>query len=152
MGSLQESALRSILKRPRLDNLVKANTLSRQAEPYPVYELLDDLKAGIWNELTTSAPIDVYRRQLQQVYLERLDAIINSKQITPTGDLAVLASLFASQGDPDGVDVTASVRHHLKALQSDVRRAGKTATDRLTRIHLEDMDRRITKSLKPDEK
>ncbi|MBM3442141.1 MAG: zinc-dependent metalloprotease [Bacteroidetes bacterium] len=152
VGSLQESALRSILKRPRLDNLVKANTLSRQAEPYPVYELLDDLKAGIWNELTTSAPIDVYRRQLQQVYLERLDAIINSKQITPTGDLAVLASLLASQGDPDGVDVTASVRHHLKALQSDVRRAGKTATDRLTRIHLEDMDRRITKSLKPDEK
>jgi len=152
VGSLQESALRSILRRPRLDNLVKANTLSRQTEPYPVYELLDDLKAGIWNELTTAAPIDVYRRQLQQVYLERLDAIINPKQVTPTGDLLALVSILGSQGDPDGVDVTASVRHHLKALQSDVRRAGKTTTDRLTRIHLEEMDRRIRKALDPDGK
>lgn len=152
IGSLQESALRSILRRPRLDNMVKSATLSRQVEPYPLFELLDDLKSGIWGELQASAPVDIYRRQLQQAYLERLDAIINPKTVTPTGDLAALVSLLGSMGDPDGVDVTASVRHHMRTLQAEVRRASKATADRMTRIHLEDMDRRIEKSLEPEGK
>lgn len=150
VGSLQESALRSILRRPRLDNMVKASTMAKGVESYPVIELFDDLKAGIFIEIRTGAAIDVYRRQLQQAYVERMDALVNPKAITPTGDLAALVSLIATQGDPDGVDVTAAARYHLKGLQSDVRKAGGMTVDRITRIHLEDLDRRISKALNPE--
>jgi hypothetical protein len=150
LGSLQESALRSILRRPRLDNMVKAATIGSQNEAYPVIELLDDLKSGIWTELGTSGKIDVYRRQLQHAYIERMDAILNPKSSTPTGDLAAIISLISSMSDPDGVDITGSVRNHLKSLKADVSRTSKTSTDRITRIHLEDMDRRIDKALNPN--
>jgi hypothetical protein len=130
--------------------MVKASTMAKGVESYPVIELFDDLKAGIFIEIRTGAAIDVYRRQLQQAYVERMDALVNPKAITPTGDLAALVSLIATQGDPDGVDVTAAARYHLKGLQSDVRKAGGMTADRITRIHLEDLDRRISKALNPE--
>lgn len=152
VGGIQEAALRSILRRSRLDKMVKAATISGQKDAYPVLELFDDLKSGIWNELSASGKIDVYRRQLQHMYVERMDALLNTKAITPTGDLTILTMLFGDQSDPDGVDITASVRHHLKTLQTEVRKASKTTSDSMTRIHLDDMDRRIKRSLEMNEK
>jgi len=152
VGGIQENALRSILSRRRLDNMVKASTLAKGSESYPVIELLDDLKAGIFSETATGSPIDVYRRQLQQNYIDRMDALINPKTTPIPGDLGALAGLLATMGDPDGVDVTSSARHHLKTLQADSRKAMGKTTDRMTRIHLEDLDRRISKALEPGAK
>jgi len=39
---------------------------------YTVTEMLHDLQSGIFSELATGKPIDVYRRNLQKAYVNKI--------------------------------------------------------------------------------
>jgi hypothetical protein len=145
--SIQEPVLDNILRRGKLDRIVQNGVFADNNDFYSLKELLDDLKNGIWSELYKREPIDIYRRQLQQIHLTKLNNILNPTQAkAPTSIMEVFDAAFTPT-HPDYVDVTSTVRAHVKSLKTDISKAIRGTNDKMTKIHLLEMQRRTTQIL-----
>ncbi|MBW3552663.1 MAG: zinc-dependent metalloprotease [Gemmatimonadetes bacterium] len=142
--NLQTGVLDRLLDPRRLERLVEAE-VKLGSNAYTLGEMLDDLRAEIWSELTAGRAIDPFRRNLQRGYLERMNWLM-------TEEPGELPSFF--RGSMNDVDVAMSdirpfVRGQLNALQAQIRRAVPRAPDRATRLHLEDALVRVDRILNP---
>ena len=79
----QSSVMNSLLQPDRLTRLVEQTAVDGVGV-YTVSQFLADLRRGIWSELTTPAkPIDQFRRNVQRIYLDALDARLNNSGPPP---------------------------------------------------------------------
>ncbi|CAN5755625.1 hypothetical protein BH24ACI5_BH24ACI5_22370 [soil metagenome] len=126
----QTRVLNSLLSSPRINRLVEQETIDGAAAYAPL-DFLTDVRRGIFREIhgTTAAPIDAYRRNLQRAYVETLSNRVNGAQ---------------AQSD----DVRAFFRGELKALDGELS-SMRSATDRATRLHVEDLRQQIARALDP---
>lgn len=145
--SAQGSILTSVLRDDRLLRLSEHAHGARPGTAYTPAELLGDLRAGIFSELAENREIDVYRRTLQRMYVEALDAKINPP---PPASEATQPARRATSGPPqldaELSDIHAVVRAELVALGDDVRHAADRASG-LKKAHLEDLLHRIETAL-----
>ena len=125
----QQRVLNSLLTAPRVARLVEEETIDGKSA-YAAVEFLRDVRTGIWRELASPQPvkIDAYRRNLQRAYVQTLSDRVSSK--TPATD-----------------DSRALFRGELRALEAEVKTAIPRTTDRLTRLHLEDVRDQVSKAL-----
>ena len=123
--------LNSLLSSARIARLVEQEAIDGAAAYRPL-DFLADVRKGIWSEAygTTPVKIDAYRRNLQRAYVETLADRINGRQAAVD-------------------DARAFFRGELKTLDTDLRRGGPRATDRATRLHLEDVRMQIARALDP---
>ena len=80
--------------------------------------MLTDAESGIWSELATKKPIDMYRRNLQKAYVE---ALINL--LTPSTGMITISfgpSSAIGGGSIKSTDVVSIARAHLTALRSKI--------------------------------
>ncbi len=138
----QVGVLNSLLDPMRLGRMVEAEAIDGGGYPLPAY--MDDLRADVWAELDDRRPaIDVYRRNLQRGYVERLAALM-------TEDERDLPSSVAYLGvDVSQSDVRAAARSALRAVQRDARQSLGRVQDEATRDHLEDVVARVDETLDP---
>ena len=126
----QRGILNNVLGNARIARLVEQETLDG-ASAYGAVEFLADVRLGIWSELEARrVTIDAYRRNLQRSYLEILGEKLNGA--APASD-----------------DTRAFVRGELDTLRDEINNALKKASDRPTRLHLEDALDQIAKTLDP---
>jgi len=127
----QQRVLNSLLSTPRVSRLVEQKTLDGAAAYAPT-DFLADVRKGIWSETYGQGPVKInaYRRNLQRTYVETLSERVNGRQAV-------------------GDDVRAFFRGELKALDADLRAAATRATDRETRLHLDDVRTQIARALDP---
>ena len=139
VGEIQVKILGGLLDPVRMDRIIEEEaTLSPKA--YTVTEMLHDLQSGIFSELATGKPIDVYRRNLQKAYVNKI------------------VSLIGTPGKP-GLDIGDDELSIIKAHAKELAAAIKVAAVRypaavrepasVTRDHLEDLYERLEFSLKP---
>jgi hypothetical protein len=146
IGNIQDNILNRILSPRTLGKMTEAEAeLGNNA--YQLTELFSDLKKGIWTELATKKPIDIYRRSLQKSYVNILSGLLNppansSLTIAPGVTISV-----SSSGDKS--DVKSVVRAHLAALKTEINAAAAGSTDAMTRYHLQDLSKRIDNALNP---
>jgi len=130
INAAQERVLNSLLNNTRFDRLVEQEALDGVASYKPA-DFLFDVRKGIWSELDAGpVRIDVYRRNLQNSYLDLLSAKLNGRP--PVTD-----------------DYRALIRAELRDLNSAITTAQARATDRQTRAHLADAKDQIAKALDP---
>lgn len=139
----QEAALGRLLGVSTLTKLLNAETM--YSNTYTVTEYMNDMKKGIFSELYSRKPIDIYRRNLQKAYVNSLGNLLKEPQL-PAGFPAAFASLMPN---PQKSDVSSVGRAHLVALRNDVRAAAAGAADNMSRYHLQDLAERITNLLEP---
>ncbi|HMI62168.1 MAG TPA: zinc-dependent metalloprotease [Puia sp.] len=109
-------------------------------DPYTLPEYLKDVEQGIWSELDTHAAIDVYRRNLQKIYIDKLIGVIKPpEQMRTAGG--------SSTSPADDSDISSYVKIDLAALKSRIKAALPGMQDQMTRYHLMDLESRITKAL-----
>jgi hypothetical protein len=108
-----------------------AEVASRSPNPaYLPTDLLGDLRSGLWSELDAAAvEINLYRRNLQRAHVEILGTHAN--RTDAASDLPALA------------------RGELKSLLAAIKTAAGKTKDRLTLLHLQDMEARIDRLLDP---
>jgi hypothetical protein len=129
LRTAQNSLMNSLLQNARLDRLAEQAALDPTA--YSPLQLLTDLRGGIWRDLATpAAPIDLYRRNVQRVYLDTIDNRLNGA---------------AAPSD----EVRALLRGELRAVDQQVALALPGVTDVATRRHLQDVRESISASLDP---
>ena len=141
----QVGAVNTLLDPQRLARMMEAEVMEGD-NTYTSAEMLTDLRQGIWSELSSGQAIGPLRRNLQRGYLERLEFLM-------TQEAPSVPSFFASFGftnvDVSQSDIRAFVRGELQILKRDTGNAARRTRDRMTRLHLQDVQARIDAILEP---
>lgn len=140
-----------------LNRIISTNTISKllsmeaelKNEAYKASEMLDELKRGIWTELISKKTIDIYRRNLQKTYVERMGQIINPVSTSPMGGILFRIGAPAAMADTRKSDIISVLKGNLRSLQSEIKSALTTTGDKMTRYHLQDVNDRIAAILDP---
>ena len=138
--SIQDGTLSSLLAGDRLVRLLE--TSSQNKANYSVDELMSDLRRGIFSELRTKAPIDIYRRNLQKLFVSKLIETMSSDK----NNVAFFSGRRIVLAD---TDIPSIARGQLNELKNQLKAAAVVSTDRLTKFHLNDLVARIENAMKP---
>ncbi len=145
--SWQTSLLNNVADPGMLGRLIEWDARS-DGDTYTPFELMDDLRNNIWSELDSNSPqIDVFRRNLQRGYIERMEYLMTQEPSIPPQ----FAQFFNINVDVSQSDIRPIVREQLNTLQENIGDAIARTDDRPTRAHLSDAEQRIEKVLNPDE-
>ena len=131
MNVAQERILNSLLSNARFDRLVEQEAIDGKAA-YRAADFMADVRRGIWSELEGAGPIriDVYRRNLQNSYIDLLSMKLNGRPAATD-------------------DYRALIKMELRDLSANIGAAMARATDRVTRAHLADARDQMAKALDP---
>ncbi|GGA99241.1 glutaminyl-tRNA synthetase [Puia dinghuensis] len=146
ISPIQTAVLSSLLSANRLNNLLLETNRYGATHVYTVEELLDDVRKGIWGELSKHQPTDAWRRDLQKTYVESLISVLNSSG----GSSSSLSGLVIYFGPgTKNTDLPSIARAELTTMRTRILAAIPMTTDKLTRYHLEDLAQRIRRALDP---
>ncbi|MGH7651052.1 MAG: zinc-dependent metalloprotease [Gemmatimonadaceae bacterium] len=144
----QSRVLASVLNDERLNRLLENEALAvNKSDSYPLGSMLDDLRRGVWTELSQSrVSIDPYRRTLQNEYLGQID-----RKLNPPPPSTTPAPRFPGFTPPAPLlgDARDELRGELVSLRDDIRRAIPRSADRETQLHLEGANHEIGEILEP---
>jgi hypothetical protein len=135
--SLQARHLNSLLSPDRLARLMENEVNDVR---YNALDLVSQLQRGIWSEVYKGAEIDIYRRNLQKAYLDRMNYLLNEK---PT------VSRFGTPVNISQSDIRSIVRGELVKLQQQLKSTQNRYKDELSRYHVQDALVRIDTILNP---
>jgi len=149
VARLQNTTLSRLLSTNTLGKLVAAEATDGQTA-YKISDLFQDLNGSIFTELKSNSGIDVYRRNLQKAYVDKLIAIVkpapapaSTGQVMTMGRGGAMSSgLSASQSD-----VLSVVKGQLRELQGVIKSASNSQSDTLSKYHLADLSDRIAAAL-----
>jgi hypothetical protein len=141
MKSLQGGTLNSLMAGDRLIRLIETSSLSKKN--YSVDELMSDLRRGIFSELNSNAAIDIYRRNLQKIYVNNLiDALDNEGKKTGSG-------LNRRPVKYSETDIPSISRGQLNQLKNQLKAGAVKNADRMSKFHLQDLVAKINLALDP---
>jgi hypothetical protein len=145
IGGIQDNILGRLFSGRTFSKLLEAEaTLGNNA--YQITELFNDLKKGIWSELAARRPIDIYRRNLQKTYVNLLTGFLKPPATSSTtiGGITITTSNTGEKSDAKSV-----IMGHLTSLKGEITAAAAGTADLMTKYHLQDVLKRIDKSLNP---
>lgn len=145
---LQSRTLSSLLAGDRVVRLMESNAAS--SSNYGLLDLMDDLNKGIFSEIKSRSTIDIYRRNLQKVYVGELISFLKSgKTSVRSVPVGVTYGFSTRTVDLNETDLPSVARGELTALKAEIGSAASRASDKLTRYHLKDLYQRIDMALDP---
>jgi len=128
MLRLQTRHLNSILNPRTLERMIDVQVL--HPETYDVLSMMRDLRMGIFTEANYTRNVDVFRRNLQKAYIQRLGSLLNSKS-------------------PKHGDINSIIRGELGSLNFQITIAKGRNINRMTKYHYRDCLAEIDKILNP---
>ena len=147
INGAQERVLISLFDDGRLNRLIEQEALAK-ADAYPLPTMLDDVRKGLWSELSSARPaIDAYRRELQMGYLNLIERKLNPEPESPAAQQA--RARFCGRQLPLSDDAKSQLRGELVTLRAEIQRAVPRTTDRATQLHLQGAVHRIGEILDP---
>ena len=125
----QSQALNQVLNVARMKRIVEQEAFHGSGA-YSLGEMLDDLRAGVWSEVSSGQATDAYRRNLQRAWLARMSELMEDEEAMQS-------------------DVVPFARGQLGALRGELAAASGGTDHRATRLHFEDAIARIDAVLDP---
>ncbi len=146
IGNLQYAVLMRMMGSDILVKMINREATDK-GKNYTAEEYLKDLRTNIWSEIYSHQAIDIYRRNLQQVYLANaIKMFVATTEIVMTGQLGGL-NIYINP-DVTKSDGATLIRAHLLALKADIKKAIPFANG-MTKLHLEEMVNKIDVGLRP---
>ncbi|WP_062055499.1 zinc-dependent metalloprotease [Aquimarina longa] len=137
----QTRTLNNLLDHGRMARLIENEALNPK-EAYTLLDMMTELRSGLWIELRNGKTIDVYRRNLQRAYIDRMEFLMTKDQPKIPENMrqfVVRTTINTSQSD-----IRAVVRAELNTLRRIVRNAINKTSDKMTQYHLQDIIERIS--------
>ena len=135
---LQSRYLNGLLSFDRLGRLIDHETLD--ATNYSALSMMRDLRKGIWSEANLTKNVDVYRRNLQRAYVDRM-AYLMTEDMNP--------QFSRKYFNVSQSDIRALVRGELNTLKRQVAAASNRGVNTVTKYHYRDIVKRIEDILDP---
>ncbi|PAU94463.1 zinc-dependent metalloprotease [Aliifodinibius salipaludis] len=148
MRSAQVQVLNDLTDPQRIARLIEFDARSSE-DTYDAFEMMDDVRNGIWSELNSNSAIEVHRRNLQRAYIERMEHLMTEE--LPDIPDAFKDFLGWTDVNVSQSDIRPIVRDQLQILLDDVQNTQNRVQDRATEAHLDDVEVRIENILNPDE-
>ncbi len=126
MQRLQSRQLNTILSAGVMDRVF--NTEVTQSSYYSARDIVKDLRFGIFSEAYANKNTDIFRRNLQKTFIDRMETLMNTKAIANS-------------------DVHAIVRGELSVLKTRLSIASNGSLNTITKYHFKECVARITKIL-----
>ena len=138
----QSRTLNNILDFGRMARMIENEAINGN-QAYSLIEMMSDLKRGIWAELYTHKKIDLYRRNLQLAYLDRINYIMNEDQSSiPSWARGRITTVKVGQSDIRTVAVG-----QLLELRKEIKKSMKKNYDKMSTMHLEMASSKINRIL-----
>jgi hypothetical protein len=145
----QESSLSNLLSTTRLNRLQESAERYGAVKAYSAIELFNDVQTGLFAELKTKKPIDMYRRRLQKSYVDKLNNILNPPPSAAGLTISFGGSSALSSTELSRSDIPSIARAQLLQLKSQVSAALPGTNDKMSKMHLLDLQQRIKDALDP---
>jgi len=148
---LQDPVLTRIVTVHTLNKLL-ADEASNGAAAYKVTDMFGDLNGSILTELKTNQPIDIYRRNLQKLYIDKLIEIVKPKPVPAAAAGAAPAAGGARRAgvrELDQTDALSVCKGELRIINDMIKTSLASTTDSMSKFHLQDLSDRITAALDP---
>jgi Met-zincin/Domain of unknown function (DUF5117)/Domain of unknown function (DUF5118) len=145
--AVQETALGRILSTYVMGKMLNAEAANGNLA-YTVNDLLGDLKQNVFTELATKKPVDMYRRNLQKAYIERLGALVNPPATQQGGFTITFGGGGTPAVDSKKSDLLSLLKGHARELKQ-LADAAAITPDKMTKYHLQDISDRLNKMLNP---
>ena len=126
--ALQNRQLYTLLNSNRLKRMIDAEVV--QDDFYAVSDMIRDLRSGIFSEAKYIKNVDVFRRNLQKSFIDRLATLFNSKELKNT-------------------DINAVIRGELAMMDFQLTLAKTKRVNRITKYHYRDCLAKVKKILNP---
>jgi hypothetical protein len=147
MKAIQEQTLGQILENNRLARLLE--TSGAVSGNYTVDELLTDLENEILAEIKKKASVDVYRRNLQKIYLSKLISLLKpGKGMIQSIPVGVTSGYESRTVDLSLTDLPSVVRGHLEIIKTQLQQVQRVS-DKISRYHYVDLLKRVEEALDP---
>jgi hypothetical protein len=126
LKTLQSRYINALLNEDRLLRLIDHHAIN--ADNYTALSLMQNLRNGIFSEIRTAKNVDVYRRNLQHSYVNRLKSLMEK-------DL--------------NSDISAITRAEMNTLNNQLKTAKNRAVNTMTKYHYRDLIETIDTVLNP---
>ena len=145
---MQDATLSSLLAGDRMVRLIETSSMNKSN--YTVDELVSDLKNGIFSELNGSTSIDVFRRNIQKIYVDKMIELLKpGTTVVRSVPVGVTYGFTTRRVNLAQTDLPSVARGQLNSLKNEMKLASTRMTDRMSKYHLQDLISRIGDALNP---
>ena len=149
--AMQDGTLSSLFAGDRMVRLMEASSISKNN--YSIDDLMNDLNKGIFSELKNKNSIDIFRRNIQKLYVDKMIELLNpgtaNVRSVPVG---VTYGFNSRKVNLFQTDLPSITRGQLIKLKSDLKFSVSKMTDRVSKYHVLDLISRINSALDPNKK
>lgn len=146
--SMQDATLSSLMAGDRMVRLMETSVASK--DNYSADEMVTDLKKGIFSELKSNGAIDMYRRNIQKIYVDKLIELLKpGTTIVRSNVVGATYGFNTRRVNLAQTDLPSIARGQLVALKNELKIASGQMTDRLSKYHAQDLISRISEALDP---
>ncbi len=139
--STQSRSLNGVLDFGRMARLIENEAINGK-NAYSLTSMMTDLRKGIFKEVYQNEKIDVFRRNLQFAYLDRISFLMTNEQgSTPSWARTYVTSVKVSQSD-----IRTVATGQLIQLSKDLKKY-KRKSDEMSSMHIEMVKNKITNIL-----
>jgi len=148
-ATIQSRAMDMVLTHRVFNTLMMMENRYGKANTYTITELMADMKAGVWTELTTKKPVDMYRRSIQKNYVSNVFASIKEAEEGANMIGLLVGGPTAAEELPiiTGSDVGSYLALHMEKLRAEILAAIPTITDKDSKDHLNYLAQQIKTGL-----
>lgn len=150
ISGLQSGVLNRIISDNTLNKLFRFEA-EQPSNAYTATAMMTDLRKGIWSELATKQPIDIYRRDLQKLYIEAIEKLINPPPATVI-QISFGGAPLRPTINPKTTDAISVAKAQLRSLSGEIKAALPLYKNAESRAHLQDVLDRINEALNPHNK
>ncbi|MCP9768599.1 DUF5117 domain-containing protein [Lacihabitans sp. LS3-19] len=146
--AMQDATLSSLLAGDRAVRLMESGAAS--GNNYSLDEMMSDLKNGIFSELKGKSSIDIYRRNMQKLYVDKVIALLKpGKASVRSIPVGVTYGFSTRTVNLQETDLPSIARGQLTALKNEMKASSMRMSDKLSKYHLQDLIARIEAALDP---
>jgi hypothetical protein len=142
IANRQESILNRIISSSTMSKLFEAEAAIGN-NAYKATEVMDDLRRAIFSEVYNRKATDVYRRNLQKMFVERIISLLPGAPAASSGGLTITFQVSPSL-NVKNTDAYSILKGTLRTLRNDIKATLPLTTDNMTKLHLQDLSDRIT--------
>jgi hypothetical protein len=148
----QDAVLNRLITNHTLYKLI-AGEAAGATDAYKITDFFADMQGSIFREVKSNQAIDVYRRNLQKLYVDKLIALVKPAPVTDLTSLLTAGRRGGAFGAADpaqmNTDVMSVAKAQLRAINTMIKASLPNTTDTMSSYHLQDLSDRITETLNP---
>jgi Met-zincin/Domain of unknown function (DUF5117)/Domain of unknown function (DUF5118) len=146
--SIQDFTLSSLMAGDRAVRLMESATAS--PSNYSLDEMMVDLRNGLFSELKSKTSIDIYRRNLQKLFVDKVIVLLKpGEAMVRSIPVGVTYGFNTRRVNLAQTDLPSIARGQLNEIKNALNTAAPRMSDKLSRYHIQDLLARIDNALNP---